>query len=99
VYANPELPQGAVDRDAYVVCVLEHLMRALTTRDVFASPSLRWADPRAHLLAGAQWEAIAEDVLASLSLTDPVQKHLNDKVLALDATAHPLLAYQDCGAR
>jgi hypothetical protein len=25
VYANPELPQGAVDRDAYVVCVLEQL--------------------------------------------------------------------------
>ncbi|WTW33802.1 hypothetical protein OG933_06960 [Streptomyces sp. NBC_00016] len=24
VYANAELPQGAVDRDAYVVCVLEH---------------------------------------------------------------------------
>lgn len=23
VYANPDLPQGAVDRDAYVVCVLE----------------------------------------------------------------------------
>jgi hypothetical protein len=42
VYANPDLPQGAVDRDAYVVCVLEHLMRALTIRDVFASPSLRW---------------------------------------------------------
>ncbi|MBN6058608.1 Tn3 family transposase, partial [Nonomuraea sp. RK-328] len=85
VYANPDLPQGAVDRDAYVVCVLEHLMRALTIRDVFASPSLRWADPRAHLLAGAQWEAIAEDVLASLSLTDPVEQHLNDMVLALDA--------------
>lgn len=85
VYANPDLPQGAVDRDAYVVCVLEHLMQALTVRDVFASPSLRWADPRAHLLAGAQWEAIAEDVLASLSLTDPVAEHLNGKVLALDA--------------
>ncbi|MEU3707988.1 hypothetical protein AB0E82_37605 [Streptomyces anulatus] len=25
VYANPDLPQGAVDRDAYVVCVLEQL--------------------------------------------------------------------------
>jgi TnpA family transposase len=91
VYANPDLPQ-AVDRDAYVVCVLEHLMRALTVRDVFASPSLRWADPRAHLLAGAQWEAIAEDVLASLSLTDPVEQHLNDKVLALDAAWRQMAA-------
>ncbi|WP_106253053.1 Tn3 family transposase [Nonomuraea fuscirosea] len=92
VYANPDLPQGAVDRDAYVVCVLEHLLRALTIRDVFASPSLRWADPRAHLLAGAQWEAIAEDVLASLSLTDPVQKHLNGKVMALDAAWRQMAA-------
>ncbi|GAA2651628.1 hypothetical protein GCM10010307_61670 [Streptomyces vastus] len=25
VYANKDLPQGAVDRDAYVVCVLEQL--------------------------------------------------------------------------
>jgi hypothetical protein len=38
VYANPDLPQGAVDRDAYVVCVLEQLHRALNNRDVFASP-------------------------------------------------------------
>lgn len=62
MYANPELPVGAVDRDAYVVCVLEALFRALQVRDVFAAPSNRWADPRAHLLDGCQWEAISEDV-------------------------------------
>ncbi|MEV4164928.1 hypothetical protein AB0J34_32625 [Nonomuraea dietziae] len=72
--------------------MLERLMRALTIRDVFASPSLRWADPRAHLLAGAQWEAIAEDVPASLSLTDPVREHLNDKVLALDTASKQMAA-------
>ncbi|MEU0484848.1 DUF4158 domain-containing protein [Streptosporangium sp. NPDC006013] len=43
VFANPNLPQGAVDRDAYVVCVLEALHRALGVRDVFATSSLRWA--------------------------------------------------------
>jgi hypothetical protein len=57
------------------------------------SPRRRCAGPtRAHLLAGAQREAIAEDVLASLSLTDPVQKHLNDKVLALDAAWRQMAA-------
>lgn len=68
VYANPDLPQGAVDRDAYVVCVLEHLLRALTIRDVFATPSLRWADPRAHLLAqmDARLEEAGEDALVSV---------------------------------
>lgn len=84
-FANPDLPQGAVDRDAYVVCVLETLHRALVVRDVFATPSLRWADPRAHLLDGPAWAAISEDVLASLSLTDPVEAHLDGKLLALDA--------------
>lgn len=49
VYANAELPEGAVDRDAYVVCVLEQLFRALKRRDVYASPSHRWSDPRARL--------------------------------------------------
>ncbi|MFF4621742.1 hypothetical protein [Nonomuraea jabiensis] len=67
VLANPDLTAGAVNRDAYVVCVLEALFRALQVRDVFAVPSLRWADPRAHLLDGAAWEAISEDALASLS--------------------------------
>ncbi len=41
VYARPDLSPGAVDRDAYVVCVLEQLHRALMRRDVFASPSHR----------------------------------------------------------
>ena len=85
VYANPDLPQGVVDRDAYVVCVLEQLHRALTRRDVFASPSHRWSDPRARLLDGPGWEAVREDVLAGLSLDMPVEEHLAELVRGLDA--------------
>ncbi|MEU9920032.1 Tn3 family transposase [Streptomyces griseoluteus] len=85
VYANAELPPGAVDRDAYVVCVLEQLHRALQRRDVFASPSHRWSDPRARLLDGTEWEAVREDVLAGLSLDLPVEEHLAALVTALDA--------------
>lgn len=72
VYANPDLPQGAVDRDAYVVCVLEQLPRALNNRDVFAAPSHRWSNPRARLLEGPEWDAVCEDVLAALRLDMPV---------------------------
>ncbi|GAA2593295.1 hypothetical protein GCM10010411_28010 [Actinomadura fulvescens] len=90
VYANPDLPQGAVDRDAYVVCVLEQLHRALNRRDVFASPSHRWSDPRARLLDGAEWEAVREDVLAGLSLDMPVEEHLAELVRGLDAGWKPL---------
>jgi TnpA family transposase len=85
VYGGPDLPSGAVDRDAYVVCVLEQLHRALGRRDVFARPSHRWADPRALLLAGQRWEAVREDVLAGLSLTDPAPAHLARRLITLDA--------------
>ncbi|MEV8547009.1 Tn3 family transposase [Streptomyces sp. NPDC051572] len=85
VYANADLPQGAVDRDAYVVCVLEQLFRALKRRDIFASPSHRWSDPRARLLQGKGWEAVREDVLAGLSLEENGEQHLKDLVEVLDA--------------
>ncbi|MFI1258675.1 Tn3 family transposase [Streptomyces netropsis] len=86
VYANTELPQGAVDRDAYVVCVLEQLFRALKRRDIFASPSHRWSDPRARLLDGKGWEAVREDVLAGLSLEEDAEEHLRELTAVLDAT-------------
>ncbi|MGI8846886.1 MAG: Tn3 family transposase [Candidatus Dormibacteria bacterium] len=85
VYGNPALPAGTVDRDAYVVCVLEQLHRALGRRDAFAHPSHRWADPRARLLGDERWRAVREEVLAGLSLTDPVQTHLARRVITLDA--------------
>jgi hypothetical protein len=56
VFSGAKLPQGAVDRDAYVV----------------AAPSNRWADPRARLLDGPRWEAMRADVLAGLSLNEDV---------------------------
>jgi hypothetical protein len=85
VYANAGLPAGAVDRDAYVVCVLEGLHRALGRRDVYARPSHRWADPRALLLDGDRWAAVREDVLAGLSLTDPAPAQLARQLVTLDA--------------
>jgi TnpA family transposase len=85
VYANRALPVGAVDRDAYVVCVLEQLFQALKRRDVFASPSQRWSDPRARLLDGPRWDAVRHDVLAGLSLTAPVGEHLGSLCRGLNA--------------
>jgi hypothetical protein len=85
VFANPDLPAGIVDRDAYVLCVLEQLHRALRRRDVFAFPSDRWADPRAQLLTGDAWEQIRGEVLTGLGLSDPVETHLGALVRSLDA--------------
>jgi len=85
VYANPGLAEGTVDRDAYVVCVLEQLHRALRVRDVFAVPSHRWGDPRAQLLDGPAWDAVRPEILDGLGLTIPVHEHLPGLVTVLDA--------------
>ncbi len=85
VFANPDLPDGAADRDAYVLCVLEHFHRALRRRDVFATCSVRWADPRTQLLDGDRWAARKGEITASLQLDGPVQAHLAELVSTLDA--------------
>ncbi len=57
-----------VDRKAYSFCVLDRLRVALRRRDVFASPSHRWADPRAKLLQGSAWDSIRTVVCHDLDL-------------------------------
>lgn len=74
-----------VDRDAWVVCVLEQLRLCLRRRDVFALASTRWGDPRAQLLDGPAWETARESALRSLSLDAPVDEHLAAKSEVLDA--------------
>ena len=76
VYRNRDLPVDAADRDAYVLCILEQLHRALRRRDIFAAPSVRWAAPRAQLLDGAPWQGVREEVLAGLGLAGPADRHL-----------------------
>jgi len=73
-----------------VVCVLEQLFRALKRRDIFASPSHRWSDPRVRPLAGTGWDAVREDVLAGLSLEEDAEQHLKELVDVLDATWNQL---------
>lgn len=62
-----------IDRTAYIFCVLDKLQSALKHRDVFISPSWRYADPRANLYSGSEWEAIRPMICRSLNLTiDPM---------------------------
>ena len=62
-----------IDRTAYTFCVLDKLQSALKHRDVFISPSWRYADPRANLYSGSEWEAIRPMICRSLNLTiDPI---------------------------
>ena len=60
---------GAVDFHAYIFCVLDELHTALRRRDVFVAPSWRYADPRAGLLDGAEWEATRPIICRTLGLS------------------------------
>jgi TnpA family transposase len=57
---------GAVDRRAWTLCLVDRLRSAIRRRDVFAAPSLRFADPRIGLLDGAAWEAARPAVCRTL---------------------------------
>ena len=56
---------GVIDRNAYVFCVLTQFHRHLKRRGIYAPASTRWTDPRAALLAGANWAANKDRVLTA----------------------------------
>jgi Tn3 transposase DDE domain len=76
VFSGPDVQVGTVDRRAYALCVLEQFHRALRRRDVFATGSVRWGDPRARLLSGEEWEAAKPQALTALRLDEPASVHL-----------------------
>ena len=80
------LEDGGIDFRAYTFCLLEQMKTALHRRDIFAKPSWRYADPRANLLADAEWEAMRPIVCRTLGLP-PDPKNLLDALTGeLDRT-------------
>ncbi len=62
-------PDGGVDSLGYRLCLLDSMRVGIRRRDLFASPSLRYADPRLGLLAGPAWEAARPAVCRTLGLS------------------------------
>ena len=48
--------------------MVEAFQNSLKQRDVYVAPSERWADPRAKLLSGGEWETARPRVLRTLGL-------------------------------
>lgn len=67
---DDERPPGTIDKNAYVFCVLEQFHQRLNRRDIFATASSRWADPRGHLLSGTAWATAKGPVLNALDLPE-----------------------------
>jgi TnpA family transposase len=83
---------GSVDPRAYTFCVLDGLRKALRRRDVFVSPSWRYADPRIGLLAGAEWEGARPLICRSLGLSADQAPALAALAIELDQTYREVAA-------
>ncbi|MDP1846378.1 MAG: Tn3 family transposase [Solirubrobacteraceae bacterium] len=84
VFDAPGLPDGAVDKNAYVFCVLTAFHRHLKRREIYANASTRWRDPRAQLLAGDAWRTAKPAVLTALSLPAAPDELLAEHARTLD---------------
>jgi TnpA family transposase len=76
---------GGIDAKAYALCLADRLRHGLRRRDLFASPSLRYADPRQGLLAGTAWEAARPTVCRTLGVVATAGEELDRLAERLDA--------------
>ena len=76
--------RGRVDPRAYVFAVLESFRASLKRREIFVSPSIRFADPRHGLLEGAAWAAARVTVCRTLGRSGDVDAELNELGQRLD---------------
>ncbi len=83
---------GCVDFHAHTVCVLEELQVALKRRDVFVAPSWRYADPRAGLLDGAEWDATRPIICRTSGLSADPEPTLTALASELDLTYRAVAA-------
>ena len=66
--------------------MLEQFHRHLRHRDIFATNSSKWGDPRAKLLSGTAWTTPKPLVLASLELPEDPHRHLGERAALLHDT-------------
>ena len=83
---------GEFDVHAYTFCVLNRLQLALKRRDIFVSPSWRYADPRAGLLSGGEWETMRPIICRTLGLSSKPEPILQALAEELDQTYRKVAA-------
>ena len=84
---------GVVDPKAWTLCLIDRMRAALRRRDLFATPSLRYADPRLGLLDGPAWEAARPAVCRSLGVSASGPDEVARMAARLDS------AYRDAATR
>ena len=79
---------GQVDPKAWALCLVERMRAGLRRRDLFASPSLCYADPRAGLLDGAAWESARPAMCRTLGVSSSGAEEVAGMASRLDAAYH-----------
>jgi TnpA family transposase len=83
------------DAKAYVFATIDAWYKAVKRRDVFASPGIRYADPRAGLLGNREWEGTKGVVCRSLGRTLDSSAEVDRLAVLLDATFARVAARAD----
>jgi TnpA family transposase len=83
---------GKVDAQAYTFCLLDRLRKGLRRRDVFVTPSVRYADPLIGLLEGKAWEGAKPFICRSLGLSASADEALSALRQELDKTYRAVAA-------
>jgi TnpA family transposase len=91
-YVILDLEKKTVDPRAYTFCVLDQLRIALKRRDVFVTPSWRYADPRSGLLSGVEWETARPIICRTLGLDSNPKPVLEELTRELDRTYRAVIA-------
>jgi hypothetical protein len=86
-------PNGSIDKVAYRLCLLEGIRTAIRRRDLFVSPSIRYADPRLGLLSGPTWEAARPAICRTLGFSTDASAEVARLAERVDA------AYQNTAAK
>jgi TnpA family transposase len=68
---------GSLDLTGYKLCFLDRLRHAVRRRDVFVSPSLRYADPRKGLLEGLAWENTRSAICRTIGVSPNGPEQIN----------------------
>ena len=83
---------GVMEQRAYTFCVLDQLRTALRRREVFVSPSWRYADPRRALLSGTEWQSTRPMICRTLGLTPNPEPVIAALTAELDDTYRAVVA-------
>ena len=91
------LDEGGVPTNikAYVFATIDAWHRAVKRRDIFASPGLRYADPRVGLLDRREWEGAKGVVCRTLGRTLDGRREVDRLAGSLDATFSRVAAHAD----